>query len=131
MLIPAIVSICIGASSGALLRWWFGIIFNSYFPTIPLGTLIANLLGGFLMGIFIGISKIFPFIPETVRLAIVTGFLGGLTTFSTFSGEAVTLLSNEEYLWASLLILSHVVGSIAATIAGIYAVKFLLSLEFS
>lgn len=123
----AFVSIGIGAALGAWLRWWFGLTLNSIFPSIPLGTLTANIIGGFLMGIFMALTKDHTFLPETLRLAIVTGFLGGLTTFSTFSAETVTLLSHEQYLLGALLIIGHVAGSISATILGIYAVKFILS----
>lgn len=78
------------------------------------------------MGIFMGLSKNYAFIPEAARLAITTGFLGGLTTFSTFSAEAVTLLSHQEYFWSAFLIAGHVAGSIIATIGGIYATRVLL-----
>lgn len=123
----AFFSICIGASCGALLRWGLGNAFNHIFPTIPLGTLTANILGGFLMGIFMQISHNHSFFPEVLRLAIATGFLGGLTTFSTFSAETVTLLSHLEYFMAAVLIIGHVVGSVFATIFGIYLVKLLIS----
>ncbi|MBS0627929.1 MAG: CrcB family protein, partial [Verrucomicrobia bacterium] len=80
-----ILSISASASLGALLRFWLGISLNPIFPTIPLGTLAANVIGGFLMGVFITITKNHVYIPEVIRFAIATGFLGGLTTFSTFS----------------------------------------------
>ncbi|MFZ4773641.1 MAG: fluoride efflux transporter CrcB [Chlamydiia bacterium] len=123
-MVYAFMSIGIGATLGAWLRWWFGLTMNSIFPTIPLGTLTANILGGFLMGLFMALTRNHAFIPETARLAIMTGFLGGLTTFSTFSAETVTLLSNQEYLWTAVIIIGHVVGSILATIFGIYVFKF-------
>ena len=118
-------AISMGASIGALLRWWLGIVMNSTFPTIPLGTLFANIFGGLLMGMFMGIIKNHSFLSETARLAIVTGFLGGLTTFSTFSAEAVTLLAQQEYVWLATIIGAHVGGSILATIFGIYFINFL------
>lgn len=126
MLIFPILSISLSAALGALLRWYLGIALNSLFPTIPLGTLAANLLGGFFMGIFMAITKNHTFIPEIARLAIVTGFLGGLTTFSTFSAETVTLLSQQEYLWSALLLIGHVVGSITATLFGIYIIQLFI-----
>lgn len=124
MLISAL-SIGVSAAIGALLRWSFGVLLNPVFPVIPLGTLTANLLGGFLMGIFMAITKNHAFFPEAVRLAITTGFLGGLTTFSTFSAETVTLLSHQEYFWAACIILGHLLGSILATIIGIYTVRLI------
>lgn len=127
MILPSILSISIGAIAGALLRWWFMVMFNPFFPTIPLGTLAANIIGGFLMGIFMAVIRGHAFVPEVVRLGIATGFLGGLTTFSTFSGETVTLLADHEYLWSSVIIIAHVAGSIFATIFGIYTVKVFTS----
>lgn len=123
MSILGILSVCVGASAGALLRWWLGLTLNSIFPTIPLGTLAANIIGGFLIGVFMGITRNHVFIPEAGRLAIATGFLGGLTTFSTFSAETVTLISYQEYFWVGAIIFGHVVGSILATILGIYTVR--------
>lgn len=126
--IANVLCICIGASTGALIRWGLGLMLNSIFPTIPLGTLVANLVGGFVMGVFMACSKHYAFFPEAVRLVIATGFLGALTTFSAFSAEAVTLLSQEQYLWSSILIIAHVAGTILATILGIYSVKIFFGL---
>jgi len=119
------VFIGIGAALGAWLRWGFGLALNHIFPTMPLGTLAANITGGFLIGVFMAVSRNYAFIPEPARLAIKTGFLGGLTTFSTFSAETVTLLTHQEYLWAAAIMITHVGGSILATIFGIYVVKLL------
>jgi len=123
-MIKAVLAISVGASIGAIFRYVLGIFYNFVFPSIPLGTLYANLIGGFLMGIFMAVSKD-HILSETARLAITTGFLGGLTTFSTFSAEATTLLSHGEYALFSLITFSHVGGSLLATILGIYFIKLL------
>ena len=94
-----ILAVGAGAAIGAWLRWGLGILLNPLFPTVPLGTLSANLLGGLLMGFAMElITRHAVFTPE-MRLLVTTGFLGGLTTFSTFSAEIVTLLMRKEYLW--------------------------------
>jgi fluoride exporter len=112
-----------GAAVGAWLRWGLGILLNPLFPTVPLGTLSANLLGGLLMGFAMElIIRHAVFTPE-LRLLVTTGFLGGLTTFSTFSGEIVTLLMRREYLWGAIAVASHLVGSLAMTILGILLVR--------
>ena len=115
-----------GAALGAWLRWWLGIVLNPIFPTLPLGTLAANLLGGYLMGIALAVMTHFETLPPEARLLITTGFLGGLTTFSTFSGEAATLIGRAQLGWASALIVAHVAGSIAMTFIGIASLRFLL-----
>lgn len=125
MLYSSILSISIGAALGALLRWCFGMLFNSIYPPIPLGTLAANILGCFMMGLFMALTKDHLFFPQEIRLAITTGFLGGLTTFSTFSAETVTLLMYKEYVLASAIIGLHVAGSILATIMGIFTIKLI------
>lgn len=121
----AFLSIGIGAASGAWLRWGLGILLNPVFPTLPLGTLAANLLGGFLMGMAMQFLIQHALLAPELRLAIITGFLGGLTTFSTFSAETVTLLLREEYLWTLVIILAHVLGSVSMTLLGIFAMKLL------
>lgn len=119
----AFAAVGIGAALGAWLRWGLGIVLNPLFPTIPVGTLAANLVGGYLIGIAVEIFTQHAGIPPEVRLLVVTGFLGGLTTFSTFSAEAVVLLSRAQYGWAFALIALHLAGSISATLAGIATVK--------
>ena len=115
-----------GAAMGAWLRWWLGFVLNPVFPTLPLGTLAANLIGGYLMGIALGMLSHFEALPPEMRLLITTGFLGGLTTFSTFSAEAVTLLARQQLGWATLLTAAHVAGSIAATFAGVGSMRLVL-----
>ncbi len=127
MSLPDILSVSIGAAVGACLRFGLGAAMNPIFPTIPLGTVAANIIGGFLMGIFMALTKNHAFIPPIARLAIATGFLGGLTTFSTFSAETVTLLSNQEYLWSAFIVVLHVAGTVLATILGIYTVRIFTS----
>lgn len=125
MTISGFFSVGFGAFSGAVLRWLLGIALNPIFPTVPLGTLAANLLGGLLMGLAMGVFAQFEALPVALRLALTTGFLGGLTTFSTFSAETVTLLMREQYAWAGTLIATHLCGSLLMTLAG-FAVILLI-----
>jgi CrcB protein len=119
------LAIFIGAGIGALVRWSLGLALNPVFPTVPLGTLSANVLGGLLMGMALGLFTQFESLSPTLRLAVTTGFLGGLTTFSTFSAETVTLVLRTEYFWAGVLVLAHLTLSLLATFAGIAAVGWL------
>jgi CrcB protein len=112
-----------GAAVGAWLRWGLGMALNPLFPTLPLGTLTANLGGGLLMGFAMELLSRHAVLPAETRLLVTTGFLGGLTTFSTFSAEVVTLLIRREFLWGTLTIAAHVVGSLAMTILGLLAVR--------
>ncbi|MBE0546653.1 MAG: fluoride efflux transporter CrcB [Rubrivivax sp.] len=108
-----------GAGCGALLRWWLGAWLNPVFPTLPLGTLAANLIGGLLVG---AASTFFTHnagLSPEFRLLIITGFLGGLTTFSTFSAEVMTLIGRQEYAWALGAAGAHLVGSLFLTGIGI------------
>ncbi|HEY2346362.1 MAG TPA: fluoride efflux transporter CrcB [Xanthomonadaceae bacterium] len=119
------IGISIGAALGALLRWHLGMWLNPVFPTIPLGTLAANLVGGLLVGVIMEYTALNAAFPPALRLAAVTGFLGGLTTFSTFSAETVTLLMRREIGWSFAAIGAHVAGSLAMTTLGILIVRFL------
>jgi CrcB protein len=114
-----------GAAAGAWLRWGLGAMLNPVFPTLPLGTLAANLVGGLLMGTAMELMTRHAVMSPEVRLVVTTGFLGGLTTFSAFSAEVVTLLMRREHLWAAIAIGAHVAGSIVMTIAGIVLVRAL------
>lgn len=116
-----------GAAMGAWLRWWLGVLMNPLLPALPLGTLVANLLGGYLMGIALGLFSAFSSLPVELRLLVATGFLGGLTTFSTFSAEAVTLLGRQQYAWAAGHVLSHLLGSLAMTALGLLTVNLFRS----
>jgi len=123
---PAI-AICIGASLGALLRWWLGSQLNALFPAIPPGTLVANLVGGYVIGAAIAFFATYSALPPEWRLFVITGFCGGLTTFSTFSAELVTLLQQGRPLLACGAAAIHVVVSVAMTFAGIGTVAWLKS----
>ena len=112
-----------GAAVGAWLRWGLGMVLNPLFPTLPLGTLAANLIGGLLMGFAMELLTRHAVLPPEMRLLVTTGFLGGLTTFSTFSAEVVTLLLRREWFWGSIAIGGHLLGSLVMTIAGIAAVR--------
>jgi CrcB protein len=113
-----------GAAAGAWLRWFLGWRLNPAFPTVPLGTLAANLIGGFLVGIAIAWFERHPHLAPQARLFAITGFLGGLTTFSTFSGEVVSLLLRREYAWAAGAAGVHLLGSLALTALGIALVAW-------
>jgi CrcB protein len=107
-----------GAAIGAWLRWGLALWMNGWSSHLPLGTLLANLAGGYLIGIAVGFFGGYPGLPETWRLFLGTGFLGGLTTFSTFSAEAMNLLQRGEYAWAIGHSALHLFGSITCCVAG-------------
>lgn len=110
------LAVGIGAACGAWIRWMFALLFNS--TVFPIGTLIANLLGAYLMGVAFAAIMHIPNISSEMRLFITTGFLGGMTTFSTFSLEAFNLIDKQQYTVAVSHILSHVLGSILMTWLG-------------
>jgi fluoride exporter len=118
-----IIAIFIGAGLGALLRWWLGLTLNSYFPSIPPGTLAANLIGGYIIGLAVAFFPSSALAPEW-RLFVITGFCGGLTTFSTFSSEIVTLLQQRQSFGACSAVALHLVGSVLMTFAGIGTVSW-------
>ncbi len=111
--------IAIGAVLGAWLRYGFALLLNPVFPTLPLGTVAANLLGGFLMGLVISGFPPYMGLPVAVRLAFATGFLGGLTTFSTFDAESATLWLRGQWSWALVHTGIHLLGGIGLCLAGI------------
>jgi fluoride exporter len=115
-------AICAGASIGALLRWLLGLQLNRLLPALPLGTLAANLLGGYAIGLVLGWLGQHPELPPQVRLFLVTGLLGGLTTFSTFSAEVVNHLLQGRHGWAILIGVSHIAGSLVLTVLGLATV---------
>jgi fluoride exporter len=122
-----VLAISIGAAAGALLRWQLGVRLNSLFPTVPLGTLSANLVGGYIIGFAVAYFAQASNLAPEWRLFIITGFCGGLTTFSTFSAEVVTLLQEGQLLWAVGAIAIHVTGSLIMTIAGLLSWQVLKS----
>lgn len=120
-----ILAICLGACVGALARWGLS-LWLSPGGLMPWGTLAANLIGGYLIGVCIAAFQAMPQLDPVWRLLLVTGFLGGLTTFSTFSAEVVGFLMAERYALALGTAMAHVVGSLVMTVAGIRSVQFLL-----
>jgi CrcB protein len=124
-MLKSIVAICVGASLGALLRWWLGLVLNGLFPTIPPGTLAANLVGGYLVGLAIAFFATYTAIAPEWRLLLITGFCGGLTTFSTFSAELVGLLQQGRAAWALAAAAAHLAGSVLMTFAGIATMLWL------
>ena len=114
-----------GAMLGAWARWRLGIALNTLVPNLPLGTLTANLAGGYMIGLAVEFFLQHASLPAEWRLFVITGFLGGLTTFSTFSAEAVELLEVQRYGWAMLHIGSHLAGSLVMTVLGLQTVRWL------
>lgn len=114
----SILAVATGAAIGAVARWLLSISLNALFPTVPPGTLLANLLGGYLIGVAIAVFARYPQLPVEWRLFVVTGFLGGLTTFSTFSAEIVALLQSGRTVAAGAAVTLHVAGSLAMTMLG-------------
>jgi len=120
-----VLAIGFGAALGALLRWGLAVWLNGLFPALPPGTLAANLIGGYLIGVAMALFAHQVWLPPEWRLFAVTGFLGGLTTFSTFSAETVTLLQQGRLLWAMGMIGAHLLGSLVMTFAGIASYELL------
>ncbi|EXI68331.1 MAG: chromosome condensation membrane protein [Candidatus Accumulibacter adjunctus] len=121
----SILAISLGAALGALLRWQLGVRLNAILPSIPPGTLVANLFGAYVIGLAIAFFAFSTTVSPEWRLLVITGFCGGLTTFSTFSAELVVLLQQGRLLWAAVLILAHVAGSLLMTLAGMATVFWL------
>jgi len=121
----AFFAIGLGAALGAWLRWGLGLWLNPAMPEIPLGTLSANLIGGYLVGLAVAFFLHYSSLSPEWRLFAITGFLGGLTTFSTFSAETVTLLMRGQYAWGMGIIVAHLGGSLLMTILGIQTFKLI------
>lgn len=118
----SLLAIGIGAMFGAWLRWGLGLWLNPLFLTVPMGTLAANLLGGYLVGAAVTVFHINVELPAEWRLFVITGFLGGLTTFSTFSAEVVSLIQHGRYAWAMGAASLHLFGSLLMTGLGIFTI---------
>ena len=118
------ISVGAGAALGAWLRWCLSLLLNPIVPMLPLGTLSANLVGGYLIGLVLGYIDHFQTLSPQARLFVTTGFLGGLTTFSTFSGEVSALLLRGEYAWAGATIAANLLGSIVLTLLGVATIAF-------
>ncbi|WP_151446516.1 fluoride efflux transporter CrcB [Lacisediminimonas profundi] len=112
------LAVGLGASIGAWCRWHLALRLNTVLTAVPLGTLAANLIGGYLVGLAVALFQAYPGLPEVWRLFLITGLLGGLTTFSTFSAEAMLMLQRGQYLWMLGHSTLHLVGSILCCIGG-------------
>ena len=126
----AVLAICIGASAGALARWQLGLWLNPLAASgalMPMGTLAANLVGGYLVGVCVAVFQALPQLDPVWRLALVTGFLGALTTFSSFSAEVVAMLTQQRYAIAMATAGLHLFGSLLLTLAGIRTATYLIA----
>lgn len=116
-----VLAICLGASAGALARWRLGVWLNGGGAWLPWGTLAANLVGGYLIGVCVAVFQALPQLDPAWRLALVTGFLGALTTFSSFSAEVVAMLQQQRYGTALATTALHVLGSLGMTLLGLWS----------
>lgn len=123
----AVIAICLGASAGALIRWRLGLWLSVPGALLPWGTLTANLAGGYLIGVCVAVFQALPQLDPTWRLLLVTGFLGALTTFSSFSAEVVTMLQQQRYAIALGTAALHLFGSLLLTLLGIKSVGLFLA----
>ncbi|MDV3096738.1 fluoride efflux transporter CrcB [Burkholderia cenocepacia] len=119
----SIVAIFVGAGLGALLRWCLSLTLNAFFPAVPLGTLAANLLGGYVIGVAAVVFTVRVGLPPEWRLFVITGFLGSLTTFSTYSVEVMTHALEGEFGWALAVAALHLTGSFALTALGMWTAR--------
>jgi CrcB protein len=129
-----VIAVCVGACAGALARWQLGLWLNPIAisgTVLPWGTLAANLIGGYLVGVCVAVFQAMPELDPTWRLLLVTGFLGALTTFSSFSAEVVAMLAQQRYALALVTAGLHLLGSLGMTIAGIWTFSWLGSRVFT
>ena len=116
------IAVGVGAALGAWARWLLGLALNPLFVMLPLGTLAANLIGGYLVGVAVGVFHLNSGLPPALKLLVITGFLGGLTTFSTFSAEVVERLLANQIGWALALAGMHLAGSLLMTWLGLLSI---------
>jgi fluoride exporter len=121
------IAVAIGGTLGCLFRWFLGLMLNSYFPAVPPGTLASNLIAGYIIGVAVAFFASYSGLPPEWRLFVITGFCGGLSTFSTFSLEIVTLLQQGRVLFACGAVAVHLAGSLLMTLAGIGTVAWVRS----
>ncbi|MBF0614270.1 MAG: fluoride efflux transporter CrcB [Magnetococcales bacterium] len=117
----SMVAVAVGAALGGVLRWELSVRYNALFSVVPMGTLLANLLGGYIVGLAMAFFAQLPSLAPEWRLLIVTGFCGGLTTFSTFSAEVVGLLQQGRLLWGLAAMALHLLGSLLMTLCGAWS----------
>lgn len=122
-MISAVIAISVGASAGAVIRWLLGLALNGLVPSIPLGTLVANLAGGYLAGLALALFIQFPQLHPHWRLLVMTGFLGSLTTFSAFSTEVITHLQHGRPAMAAILVTLHLAGALLMTAFGFATIR--------
>jgi CrcB protein len=121
----SVLAICVGACLGALARWQLGLWLNTG-GLLPWGTLAANLIGGYAIGLCVGVFQALPQLDPVWRLALVTGFLGALTTFSSFSAEVVAMLQASRYALALFTAMLHLIGSLLLTVLGLKTVSLVM-----
>lgn len=121
----SILAVAIGGALGSLFRWFLGLRLNAYFPALPFGTLAANLLAGYIIGVAVAFFARMPQLAPEWRLFVITGMMGGLSTFSTFSAEVVSGLQQGRIHWALGEVIIHVSGSLAMTTLGIATVALI------
>lgn len=119
----ALTAVATGGALGALVRWRIGLALNPTFEPLPPGTLLVNVAGGWLVGVALAWFAARPELSDAWRLVAITGFLGGLTTFSTFSAEAVALLLQGRLGAMALHVAAHTAGSLAATVLGLWMAR--------
>ncbi|HZX75986.1 fluoride efflux transporter CrcB [Lysobacter sp.] len=122
-MLNSLLAIAVGATLGAWARWGLSMLLNPLHANLPLGTLAANLIGGYFIGVAVAVFAQWPSLAPEWRLFVITGLLGGLTTFSTFSAEAIALLQRQDLGAAFLLIVAHLIGSLLMTALGLLTVR--------